>query len=69
MILDRGAKAFCEDRIIFTTNGAKMIIYPYTKEAAHRLYILQKLIQMDHRLNIKGKTTNFLDDNIGELSR
>lgn len=62
MILDKGAKTFCEDRIIFTTNGAKMITYPYAKEAAHRLYISQKLIQMDHRLNIKGKPINFLDD-------
>ena len=66
MILDKGAKTFCEDRIIFTTNGAEMITYPYAKEATHRLDISQKSIQMDHRLNIKSKTINFLDDNKGE---
>ena len=42
MILDKGAKIFCEDRIIFTTNGAEMITYPYAKEATHRLDISQK---------------------------
>ena len=56
-------------KTVFSKNGATTTGHPYVKKMKfrHRLYTLHEhKLKMDHRPNIKCKTTKLLEDNIGE---